>query len=62
MLVVQLGLPLQCRKTVFQLAHEVPFAGHSGGEKTARKMLQRFKSSLIKVNVDADSGHRQREI
>ena len=42
MSVEQLVLPLQCRKTVLQLAHEVPFAGHLGREKTARRVLQRF--------------------
>ena len=38
----QLILPLQCRKTTLQLAHDIPLAGHMGKEKTARRVLQRF--------------------
>ena len=38
----QLVLPLQCRRTVLKLAHEVSLAGHLGKEKTARRVLQRF--------------------
>ena len=32
-------LPMQCRKTVLQLAHEVPLAAHLGKNKTAKKIL-----------------------
>ena len=42
MAVEQLVLPLQCRKTVLKLAHEIPLAGHLGCDKTARRILQRF--------------------
>ena len=42
MVVEQLVLPLQCRKTVLELAHEIPLAGHLGNDKTARRILQRF--------------------
>ena len=42
MAVEQLVLPLQCRKTVLQLAHEIPLAGHLGKDKTASRILQRF--------------------
>ena len=38
----QLVLPLQCRQTVLQLAHDIPLAGHLGRDKTARRILQRF--------------------
>ena len=42
MAVEELVLPLQCRKTVLELAHEIPLAGHLGKDKTARRILQRF--------------------
>ena len=42
MSVEQLVLPVQCRCTVLQLAHEIPLAGHMGKTKTARCILQRF--------------------
>ena len=42
MAVEQLVLPLQCRKTVLELAHEIPLAGHLGKDKTAHRILQRF--------------------
>ena len=42
MAVEQLVLPLQCRQTALQLAHDIPLAGHMGKEKTARRVLQRF--------------------
>lgn len=38
----QLVLPLQCRKTVLKIAHEIPLAGHLGQNKTAQRILQRF--------------------
>ena len=40
--VEQLVLPKVCRKTVLELAHEIPLAGHMGKEKTSRRILQRF--------------------
>ena len=40
--VEQLVLPKQCRKTVLQLAHEIPLAGHMGKGKTTQRILQRF--------------------
>ena len=42
MLVEQLALALQCRKTVLQLAHVASLARHLGSEKTARRVLQIF--------------------
>ena len=40
--VEQLVLPMQCRKAVLQLAHEVPLAAHLGKNKTAKRILSRF--------------------
>lgn len=42
MAVDQLVLPVQCRKSVLKVAHEIPFAGHMGRKKTAERILQRF--------------------
>ena len=42
MAVEQLVLPLQCRKIVLKLAHEIPLSGHLGKEKTSTRVLQRF--------------------
>ena len=42
MAVEQLVLPLQCRKEVLRLAHNIPLSGHLGKNKTARRILQRF--------------------
>ena len=42
MAVDQLVLPKQCRRTVLQLAHDKPMAGHLGKDKTAKRILQRF--------------------
>ena len=42
MTVDQLVLPVQCRKSVLKLAHEIPLAGHMGWKKTAQRILQRF--------------------
>ena len=36
MAVTQLVLPLQCRQTVFKLAHKIPLAGHLGRDKTVQ--------------------------
>eukprot|EP00795_Rhopilema_esculentum_P005569 gene5569-9573_t len=38
----QLVLPYQCRKTVLQLAHDIPLAGHLGRKKTTARILQIF--------------------
>ena len=40
--VEQLVLPIQCRKTVLEVAHKIPLAGHLGRDKTSRRILQRF--------------------
>ena len=42
MSVDQLVLPYNCQKTVLQLAHDIPLAGHLGRDKTAGRILQRF--------------------
>ena len=42
MAIEQLMLPTPCRKTVLQLAHELPLAGHMGKKKTSERILQRF--------------------
>ena len=38
----QLVLPAPCRSAVLKLAHSIPWAGHMGRDKTARRILQRF--------------------
>ena len=38
----QLVLPSSCRKSVIQLAHDIPLAGHLGRHKTTERILQRF--------------------
>ena len=43
MAVEQLVLPPKCRPTVLQLEHDIPLAGHMGKDKTARRVLQRFR-------------------
>ena len=40
--VEQLVLPQACRKSVLELAHTIPLAGHMGRDKTARRIQQRF--------------------
>ena len=37
MSVEQLVLPVQCRRTVLQVAHDIPMSGHLGKEKTAQR-------------------------
>ena len=37
----QLVLPTKCREAVLKLAHSIPFTGHLGKDKTARRILQR---------------------
>ena len=38
----QLVIPKQLRRTVLELANEIPLAGHLGKEKTRRRVLRRF--------------------
>ena len=40
--VEQLVLPQECRRTVLELGHEIPLAGHLGKEKTRQRILRRF--------------------
>ena len=42
MAVEHLVLPQVCRKSVLELAHQIPLAGHMGKEKTRRRILRRF--------------------
>ena len=44
-------LPVQCRKTVLQVAHNIPMSGHLGKEKTAQHILQRFYWPILHRNV-----------
>ena len=45
--VKQLVLPQECRKAVLHLAHHIPMAGHMRQEKTARRVLQRQRVSMV---------------
>jgi hypothetical protein len=38
----QLVLPIQCRKPVLDLVHNIPMAGHMGKNKTARRVPEIF--------------------
>ena len=38
----QVVLPKRYHQQVIRLAHDVPFAGHLGREKTAQRILRRF--------------------
>ncbi|MGH0149802.1 UNVERIFIED_CONTAM: hypothetical protein FKN15_016115 [Acipenser sinensis] len=40
--VTQLLVPPSCRLEVMRLAHDIPFAGHLGAEKTRERILARF--------------------
>ena len=42
MVIEQLVIPVKYRKTILDLAHQIPMAGHMGKDKTARRILQRF--------------------
>ena len=42
MAIEQLDIPVNYRKTILDLAHQIPMAGHMGKDKTARRILQRF--------------------
>ena len=48
----QLVLPKQLRRTVLELAHEIPLAGHLGKEKTRRRVLRRFYWPNVFGDVD----------
>ena len=51
MAVEQLVLPMQCRNTVLQLAHDIPLSGHLGKKKTTQRLLQRFYWPTIHRDV-----------
>ena len=38
----QFVLPMQCRKPVLDLAHQIPIAGHMGKNKTAQRVMGQF--------------------
>uniref|UniRef100_A0A1X7T3K8 Integrase catalytic domain-containing protein n=1 Tax=Amphimedon queenslandica TaxID=400682 RepID=A0A1X7T3K8_AMPQE len=38
----QLVVPERCRNEIMKIAHDTPFAGHLGREKTIQRILQRF--------------------
>ena len=38
----QLVLPMQCRKAILEVAHDISLSGHLGKGKTAQCILQRF--------------------
>ena len=40
--VEQVVLPQECRRSVLDIAHTIPIAGHLGRKKTTRRILQRF--------------------
>ena len=42
MSIEQLVLPKRCRRTVLEMAHEIPISGHQGKEKTRQRVLRRF--------------------
>ena len=42
MVIEQLVIPVKYHKTILDLAHQIPMAGHMGKDKTARRILQRF--------------------
>ena len=48
----QLVLPKRLRRTVLELAHEIPLAGHLGKEKTRRRVLRRFFWPNVFGDVD----------
>lgn len=52
MIIEQLVLPLQCRKTVLEPAHSTPLAGHMGKDKTANRILQRFYWPTLYKDVE----------
>ena len=41
-------MPKQCRKTVLELAHNIPMAGHQGHDKTRQRILRTFWPSFFK--------------
>ena len=42
MVIEQLVIPVKYRKTILDLAHQIPMAGHMGKDETTRQILQRF--------------------
>ena len=50
--VEQLVLPSRCRRTVLELAHEIPIAGHMGKTKTKERILSRFYWPSLHSDVD----------
>ena len=50
--VEQLVLPQECRKTVLELGHEIPLAGHLGKEKTRQRILRRFYWPTLYKDVE----------
>ena len=40
--VKQIVLPLKCRSSVLELAHDIPMAGHLGRKKTGERVMRRF--------------------
>ena len=50
--VEQLILPKQCRKTVLELAHDIPMAGHQGRDKTQQRILRRFYWPSVFQDID----------
>eukprot|EP00731_Ephydatia_muelleri_P002368 Em0001g2368a len=63
--VEQLILPKQCRKTVLELAHDIPMAGHQGRDKTRRSGSYGDSTGRRRVAMDivgplprSKAGHR----
>ena len=50
--VEQLVLPRSVRRTVLELAHSIPMAGHLGRKKTLQRILQRFYWPTIFKDVE----------
>ena len=48
----QLVLPKQLRRTLLELAHEIPLAGHLGKEKICRRVLRRLYWSNVFGDVE----------
>ena len=48
----QIVLPTQGRRTVLELGHQIPLAGHLGKEKTLKRILRRFHWLSIFKDVE----------
>ena len=48
----QLVLPQECRKTVLELGHQIPLAGHLGKQKTQQRILRRFYWPTVFKDVE----------